>query len=551
MKNLTRVMPKTVFNAISIFLFLFLLTGVSHAQKKKKSRVNYEELIQEYVDIADDAFLEGYLDSAVVFINKADSVLSLYWKAFETDGFLEEEKLLDNYLISQTYYTKASIYHKKYLWALDSVNGAIFDSTSYILTLNNYAKVINFESRNFYVVERKSKGVLYFYLMESVANSAVEGSKKYEKLPPVPVSRAFYDLSITFLEQEASKREAKAMELLKKEDCKQALIFFDMADEVRSLTPSVSPGSEIVYGAALASYFQTFDVTMADSLRQKSASKSLYYFQQLLDAEYFGPGVIFEAVRKEDGQRVKFTSSKELDLMMNTGLYERDTSYSSNSLEKSIYSKVIDLHIFSVDLEAGLSMVDSIRAKYPYDLDYLLQQATMISMSSDTLKLEFAEMMNKEIEQEIFADMKSLVFYNSGRAMEVIGMDSKALEYYRKSMVINPEYIAPVISLGKIYYQAALKHQKKADAYGFSRKDRIRARREHREKNQLYNRSLFYLQKADMRLKSTNTEVLELLKTIYLAMDYIYEYKQVGEKIDALRAKQEIEREFSLDPFSI
>lgn len=547
-------MLNSIVRGIAIVSFFFFMSGTVCAQKKKKkkSSVNYEELIQDYIDIAEDVFSDGYLDSALVFANKADSVLSIYWNEFEKDGYMQEDRLLDNYLISQTYYTRANIYHKKYLWALDSVNGAIFDSTSYRYTLNNYAKVVNFESRNFYVVEHKSKGDLYFYLMEDLANTAVEGSKKYQKSPSVSVPHAFYELSLPFLEEESSKKERKAMQLLKEEDYKGAVAFFDKSDEIRSLTPSVAPSNEVIYSAALASYYQTFDSSRMDSLRQKSADKSMYYFQQLLDADYFGAGLIFEAVRKDDKKRVHFSSDEELDLMMNTGLYERDTVYPSKSLEKSIFSKVINLHIFSMDVEGGLSIVDSIRVNNPYDLDYLLQQATLIGMSpEDSLRLEFLEGIEKEIEREIFADMKSIVFYNSGKAMEVLDIDDKAIEYYRKSMVINPDYIKPVVSLGEIYYKKALVYQKEADRYGFSRKDRVRARKKHREKNLLYDRALTYLIKADVYFESTNIEVLDLLKSVYLAIDYIYEYKQVKEKLDALRSKKEIEKEFSADLFSI
>ena len=535
---------------ILMSFFVFGVIGHSYANKKKKKQIDYEEVIRNYIDGADDAFDGGYLDSAIVFIDKADSVLNKYWSAFEKDGFLQEDELLDNYLISEVYYNKAHLYEKKYRWSLDSIHGNIFDSVSYHNALNNYAKVINFESKEFYVVESK-KGEL-FYLMEDKADKAVEGSKRYSKLPSVSVPESFYDLAYPFLDTEARAKEKAALKSKAEGDYDRSAVLFKDASELRSLTPSVPQDGDVLYAAAEVSHAQVFDSQKADTIKDQQATTAMYYFQQLLDMKYTGAGVVYEAVRKADRERFKFGTSDELELMMKTGLYERDTTYETGSIFKDILSGVIDLYIFKTDIDAGGEMVDSVRLMYPYDLDFLLQKATLVSMvASDSAMIDFVDLLRQEINKEILDEMRSRMFYNSGRAIEIVGKWKVAEEFYRKSTVINPKFIEPVYGLGKLYYDRALVHRRIANTYGLSRKDRIRSKKQHREKNILYQQSIRYLREADKLYDSSNIQVLELLKELYLELQYSYEYKQVNDKIDALKMKEDLEQEFSLDTFSI
>lgn len=526
-------MKKSV-HLFTIFLLLFSFSlSVVHAQKKKGEKFDldaFEEFLEDRIDETEDFLDDNMLPDALTTISKADSALEEYWRTAETNGYILEDDLAENELISDTYFFKAKTLYKIYENSVK--DDGTYDQESFEEAIAYYAKVVNYELGKYYASE-SSKGDVHLYLTERGALSALEGGK-FEGKEEVEIDDINIAESEAVIDGVIREYEADANAAYQAKEFDIAAEKYEKVYDIQTMVPQRGIDTNFLYNAATIAFFQTFQITNNDSLQRIQAQKAVPYHKRLIEKGYTGRKKVYQAYEKETGVQVTFKSAEQMNLLMRTGQYERDTVYVAESVESRLYNNLANLYNVLNDSKDALNVLLRGRKKYPYDLDMLMLQGNIYYKIG---KLDdFIKNMKKAIENEaIDKDLKPVLFFNLGVVYSRVDQKESAMSSYNKAIALKPDYTDAYVNLAVLILEEEKEINDKINALGFSRKDRIKAKKLAAEKNEIYKKSLTYLEKA-RELSPENIDVLTTLKNIYYQLEMQEDLVRVSDAIETLKA---------------
>lgn len=195
------------------------------------------------------------------------------------------------------------------------------------------------------------------------------------------------------------------------------------------------------------------------------------------------------------------------------------------------------------DLSNAKSLLDKAREKYPTDQNLLISQINMalkegnLSEIEDKLKLA-VEMDKENVELHfVLGNVYDDIFRNNmeaGKKEEANTFYQKAIDWYTKATVINPEHYNSVYSLGAIhvnYSNSIAKERNEIVDYKDPRLDEL-----DKAYTALLEKALGFLLKAE-KINPKDIGAAIALKEVYARLKKYDEAEEYGKKVKSLQGK--------------
>lgn len=266
-------------------------------------------------------------------------------------------------------------------------------------------------------------------------------------------------------------------------------------------------------------------------INAKKYDDALKYFETLLQKGYTGQVTEYVATDKETNEVIGFEDEKTRDLSMKTGQYINPETRQTPSKKGELLRYITLIYREKGDNEKVKQVLKTARQENPDDKDLILLDAEYSYESGDLANY------NKLIQEMIAADPENPeLFFNLGARSQEIGENEKAIEYYEKSIKLDPKFEAPLINLAilKLAKEAPLIEE--MNNLGMSAADNKRYDELKAEREDIYRDALPLLEKAS-NLNPKNVEVLRTMSNIYGQLGNEAKQKEINAKLSALGAE--------------
>ena len=187
-------------------------------------------------------------------------------------------------------------------------------------------------------------------------------------------------------------------------------------------------------------YYSAYNAVNADD-----NEKGLDYFLELKNSGYTGIETIYKAKEKKSGKDIEFSSKEEFNLMKKSDGYTGFKIEKTESKLPTIIKVITELYIKTGKNEEALANVLDARKENPKDLNLLLTEADLYK------KLDRQDDYIKSLEAALIQDPTNHVIpFIIGYTHADKGNSDKAMEYYKKSVNIKPDYFEANFNIGAI-----------------------------------------------------------------------------------------------------
>lgn len=368
--------------------------------------------------------------------------------------------------------------------------------------------------------DKDQKAAFHFYK----AQYAIGEIKKNQKLAPTMLPAALADYNEVVALEKGEKQNftpiikdqilptIKSMvvsasnELSKAQKFKEAAQGYALAYEVDKTDPS-----SLYNAAAMAVNGQDYD-------------NALIYYIELDKVGFTGEGTNYSATNNETKQVEYFPNKSTMDLSVKTGAYSSPKEEKIPSVKGDIVKNIALLYAQKGETDKAIQAMTNARKANPNDTNLIIAEAELYLKTKDmaNYKRLIAEAAQK-------SPNDATLFYNLG----VVSADAEPAEaekYYKKALQIKPDYFDALINLGVLSIRDEKKIVDEMNGLGTSAKDNQRYDVLKKQRENMYNTAIPYLEKAH-KLKPEDQYVISVLASMYQALDRTAEYK-------AMKAKQ-------------
>jgi len=310
-------------------------------------------------------------------------------------------------------------------------------------------------------------------------------------------------------------------------------------DQVKAsmINSAKTDGDNKNYKAAAATLYQLYDLdkTNLDNLyfsaiyylNGQDYDTALNYFQDLKKQNYSGEGTNYYAKSAINDQEEYYGNTppakKDRDdkVRLKLATTPRDEKLPSKKAEIARYIALIYVQQ-NKTAEAKASLEEA-KAINPDDVDLLAAEADIYLKMGDFVT--YKKLVGKLLEKK---PNDANLLYNIGVATTKTD-PVMAEEYYKKAITAQPDYINAYLNLAILKLSDEKKIVDEMNKLGTSEKDNKRYEMLKKQRTDMFNAVLPYLEKAN-QLKPDNEDVANTLLNVYSALE-------MGEKKKALKAK--------------
>ncbi len=269
-----------------------------------------------------------------------------------------------------------------------------------------------------------------------------------------------------------------------------------------------------------------------NSVNGKDYEKAIKYYQMLLDANYTGETEEFVATNKETGEVEPFETENVRNMAVKSGEYIKPEKRVTESRKGEILRNMTLIYIEQGDSEKATALMKTARAENPNDVYLMRADADMSYKMGDIPRY------NELMEKIVASDPENPeIYFNLGVGSAEIGNNEKAIEYYEKSLEINPDYEAALINLAVLKLAGETKLVEEMNKLGNSSADNKKYDELKEQRKEIYVSTMPYLEKA-LQLNPKNAEVVRTLMNIYGQLGEDAKQKEMKAKLDILAPKE-------------
>ncbi len=266
----------------------------------------------------------------------------------------------------------------------------------------------------------------------------------------------------------------------------------------------------------------------ATAVNAPDYDRALVLYQQLKELGYTGIATQYYAVNIENNEKEMFASEQMRDFSVKAKTHKDPSSEKTSSKRAEIVKNVALIHISQGNNDKAIAAIQDAKAENPDDINLVLSEANIYYKMGDTAK--FKELLEVATEKE---PNNPELQYNLG----VIAADSdqpdKAMEYYKRTIDLDPSYINAYINSAALVLSKEEGIIEEMNGLGTSAADDKRYDELREERQQLYKDAIPYLTKA-LELDSKNTEAASTLMNIYSVLGETDKYKEMKAIVESM-----------------
>jgi len=207
------------------------------------------------------------------------------------------------------------------------------------------------------------------------------------------------------------------------------------------------------------------------------------------------------------------------DILQLLGTIDSSSLNNANLAYKLAVQDYIDQEKYNEALE----VINIAKVKFPQDVDLIINEANIY------LKLKNNEKTVETLEYLMEVDDENpTIFFAAGASYDALGNFDKAVETYKKSIALDPEYFDANYNLGALFVNKAAEYQELANALPLDAVDKYNSYKTQME--DYLKLALPYLEKAD-QVQPDDQYTLSSLKEIYSRLKMYDKVKEINARI--------------------
>lgn len=254
--------------------------------------------------------------------------------------------------------------------------------------------------------------------------------------------------------------------------------------------------------------------------------KALEYYEKLLDMNYNGAQTLYQATNVENGKVETFGSELLRDASIKSGTHQEPINEKSPSKAGSIAKNVAFIYIQQDKPEKAIESMARAKAENPGDVDLMQEEANLYYNMGNMKK--YNEIMSEVAKQN---PNDPIVFYNLGVSAERLEDDTKATEYYKKAIELDPEMANAYNNIASIILSEDKKITEEMNKLGMSAADTKKYDELKLKKIEIIKAAIPYLQKT-IELDTSNITAMKYLKNIYMLTENDAKAKEMDKIIE-------------------
>ena len=267
----------------------------------------------------------------------------------------------------------------------------------------------------------------------------------------------------------------------------------------------------------------------SSSVNGKDYKLALEYYNLLKDMGY--TGIVTEYfVTPVETQVEQKVSETEFNLFKKSKDYINPRSGDTESRLPEIVKNIALIYVQLGETDKAIAAIKDARKINPEDLNLLLSEADLYMKLGD--KDMFKVLMQEAIKRD---PENAILYYNLGVINTEQGQFEDAINYYKKSIELDPTYEASYLNLVGLILEgeAPLVDQMNELATSTKRSDYEKYDRLKAEREELYKSCLPFLEKL-IDISPNNIEALKTAKNIYYTVGENEKFKLMSSKINEL-----------------
>ena len=267
----------------------------------------------------------------------------------------------------------------------------------------------------------------------------------------------------------------------------------------------------------------------SSSVNGKDYKLALEYYNLLKDMGY--TGIVTEYfVTPVETQVEQKVSETEFNLFKKSKDYINPRSGDTESRLPEIVKNIALIYVQLGETDKAIAAIKDARKINPEDLNLLLSEADLYMKLGD--KDMFKVLMQEAIKRD---PENAILYYNLGVINTEQGQFEDAMNYYKKSIELDPTYEASYLNLVGLILEgeAPLVDQMNELATSTKRSDYEKYDRLKAEREELYKSCLPFLEKL-IDISPNNIEALKTAKNIYYTVGENEKFKLMSSKINEL-----------------
>ena len=241
----------------------------------------------------------------------------------------------------------------------------------------------------------------------------------------------------------------------------------------------------------------------------KDYDKALEYYKKLLELNFDGSQVLYQATSIETGKVETFSSEIIRDASVKSGTHKNPVDEKSPSKTGEIAKNISLIYIEQDKPEKAIEAMQRAKAENPDDIPLMQAEADLYYNMGNIKK--YNEVMSQIAEKN---PNDPIVFYNLGVSAEKLEDFDKAKKMYEKAIELNPEMANAYNNIASIILAKDRKITEEMNKLGMSAADTKKYDELKAEKLEILKQAIPYLKKT-IELDSSNVNAMKYLKSIY------------------------------------
>ncbi len=364
---------------------------------------------------------------------------------------------------------------------------------------------------------------VHFYVLKGEATLVDAGASNFDKMKAAAES---------FKKAEELGPSGDYVKRLEagRQNLRVAIVNSAIADQK---TQNYAGAAEKLHTSYMVSKKDTADLYYAagNAVNGKDYTTALKYYEQLMDLGFTGIKTEYLATSPE-GQEIDFGNTEERDKAVMAFGYTNPNDRVAPSVKGDILQKLTYIYLDQGQNDKAIEVMKEARAANPGDITLIRTEADLAYKMGDIAKY------NSLMQEVIASDPNNPeLYYNLGVSAAKIDQKDKAMEYYKKSLEIDPNFTNAKINIAALILSGEGAIVEEMNGLGMSRKDEQRYDELKAQRNNMYLEVIPYLESA-VQAKGDNVELVRTLMNIYTQVGQDDKYKAMKAKLQALEGGQ-------------
>lgn len=307
---------------------------------------------------------------------------------------------------------------------------------------------------------------------------------------------------------------------------------------VKLVNAAIQDQNQKRYDAATQKLYTSYSIRKTDTLylyyaaanamNAKAYDKAMTYYEELYDLGYTGKEKVYVATNKETGEVESFGSEQERKVMLLTGNYIKPETQIADSKRPSIIRDLAILYIEKENPAKAKELIAEARKQSPNDIDLIKAEANI------ALQMDDMESYNALMLEVVNTDPDNPeIYYNLGVSSFDIGKTDKAIEYYKKTLALDPDFTNAKINIAVSILDKEADIIQEMNSLGTSAQDNKRYDELRAQREQIYKNAVPYLEGA-VKDRQNDIALMRTLMNIYSVIGDDEKFKEIKAQVEAL-----------------